>query len=111
MLDDIKHQVNQLRGNNEADLSRMETRIMMRIEDGMRSNDKIVSVANKLLLILLELILSFLKTKLTDWHRPSHRGVNFEHEQANHSFRGGVQPRAAPSGKHGRCKITKTHET
>ena len=42
MLDDIKHQVNQLRGNNEADLSRMETRIMMRIEDGMRNNDKIV---------------------------------------------------------------------
>jgi hypothetical protein len=43
MLDDIKHQVNQLRGNNEADLSRMETRIMMRIEDGMRNNDKIVN--------------------------------------------------------------------
>jgi hypothetical protein len=42
MLDDLKHQINQLRGNNEADLSRMETRVMMRIEDGLRNSDKIV---------------------------------------------------------------------
>ena len=48
MLDDLKHQLNQLRGNNEADLSRMETRVMMRIEDGLRSSDKIVIYIIKL---------------------------------------------------------------
>lgn len=40
MLDDIRSQVNQLRANQESDLSRLESRLNLRIDESQRNTEK-----------------------------------------------------------------------
>ena len=40
MLEDLRSQINQLKANQDTDLSRLETRMMMKIDENQRSTEK-----------------------------------------------------------------------
>ena len=42
MLEDVRSQLNQSKINHEADLSRLESRIMSKIDESQRNNEKYV---------------------------------------------------------------------
>ena len=44
MLEDVRSQLNQSKANHEADISRLETRLMGKIDESQRSTEKFVSL-------------------------------------------------------------------
>jgi hypothetical protein len=43
MLDDIRNQLNLTRTNHEADISRLESRLLVKIDESQRNTEKYVS--------------------------------------------------------------------